>query len=246
MVSVPKKYREQEAAGNGAAPVAPEPIAPSDPVRAAEENARLKEMNSLNVRLQEMERADALSRQAQQPPQPEPQESQQQPAMPPAVEKWLSANPQYLDPNDHVAQAEIHLATVKCMRDGKTWDAPDFIPSLERHLGFMPATNEQVERPVERPQPVPRPSAPSPRPAASPQRSAPVAYSAPPTRDVPSMSTGRPSNRSIALTPEETEFAKTCKQNPEEPDEVSVRRYAANKLKALNEGAIGPGSRDGR
>jgi len=242
------KESDQVAAAPPAAAEPPAELKPveqpkeSDPVRAAEQNA-------LRQRLQEMERADALKRQQQQPEPPEPQAPQappqQQPAMPPAVEKFLSANPQYLDPNDHVAQAEIHLATVKCMRDGKTWEDPDFIPNLERYLGI---SNGQVEQhksdvPNENITPPPRP-----RPAPSPQRPASaVAYSAPPTRDVPSMSTGRvPQLRQTTLSADEKEIAWVSRSRESMTPREAYEEYARNKIDLQNKGLIGPGARDGR
>src|SRR5215467_16073091 len=105
-----------------------------NPVDAAAKNA-------LRERLREMENAEALSRRQpqQQPHAAEPQQQQpQQPAMPAHVQEWLSRYPQYTDPNDQIAQAEINLATMKCVRDGLTWNDDNFLPSIERHLGIAP------------------------------------------------------------------------------------------------------------
>jgi len=210
MVSVPKKYREQEAATNGSAPVTPAEPTPSEenPVRAAEQSA-------LRERLQEMERADALKRQQQQPPQPEPQA--QQPETPAHVQEWLSRHPEYMDPNDEIAQLEIYTAIRKCARDGKTQEDPDYLKHIERHLGIAPAANGQTEsRLTPQPAAPPRPSAPRhvepPRP--QPQRN--IAVSAPPTREVPSMSTGRSPRYRAPLTKDELEIAAACGQTPEE------------------------------
>jgi hypothetical protein len=136
--------------------------------------------------------------------------------MPARVEKWLADHPQYLDPNDHVAQAEIHLATVKCMRDGKTWDAPDFIDTIERHLGVkQPATNGRAQD--MRIESRPSPPAPTPTPrAAPPQQRMAVNVSAPPTREVPSYSTGRAPSHRAPLTADELYIAQQSGQTPEQ------------------------------
>ena len=186
--------------------------------------------NALRERLREMESAEALNRrQPQQQPQyaAEPQQQQpQQPTMPAHVATWLAEHPQYTDPNDAVAQAEIHLATVKCMRDGKTWNDSDFIPTIERHLGIAPRTNGQSQH---------RPPAPA-APVRQQQRST-VPMSAPPTREAPSMSTGRPVSRRAPLTAEEVEAARFSGITPE--------RYAEEKEKMLRLRAAGQ-LQDGR
>jgi hypothetical protein len=166
-----------------------------------------KDAIALQLRLKEMEHAEQLTRQAQQQPphaaEPPPQQPQQ-PAMPAHIEKWLSEHPQYMDPNDPVSQAEIYTATLKCNRDGKMWDQPDFLPTLERHLGLR---REQPAQPQPQPQqPQPQP----PRYEAPPrqqQRSS-VIMSAPPTREVPSMASGRVPSHRVPLTAEQRDAAR--------------------------------------
>jgi hypothetical protein len=179
--------------------------------------------SALRERLREMENAETLTRQAQQAPQPaEPPQQEQPPAMPAHIERWLAEHPQYMDPADHIAQAEIYAATLKCRRDGKIWDQPDFIPALEHHLGLR----QQQQRPQPQPQPQqPRNEAP---PVRQPQRST-VPMSAPPTRESPSMTTGRPMSRPAPLTREEVEIALASKQRPNESDETAIRRYQYHK-----------------
>src|SRR5262249_33853591 len=146
----------------------------------------------------------------QRPPQAaEPQQQHpQQPAMPAHVEKWLADHPQYMDPNDQVAQAEIYTATLKCNRDGKSWDQPDFLPTLERHLGIAPATNGHAQqRPVERPTPAPAAPPRYEAPVRQQQRST-VPMSAPVSRDSPSMATGRSQGGPVRLTPAQQEAAR--------------------------------------
>jgi len=224
MASPRKKYQLQFESRQDDTPIASPPAQAAEPPPPAvdakpppampettESPAEKAGKEALRNRLAEMERAETLTRQAQQQPQHvEPQEPQQ-PAMPAHVEKWLTEHPQYCDPNDHVAQAEIYTATLKCNRDGKSWDQPDFIPTLERHLGI--AGNGQAQHgPV-----APPPAAPAPRrtePVRQ-QRSA-VPMSAPVHREPPSMSTGRPQSYRAPLTKDELLIAQQCGQTPEQ------------------------------
>jgi len=180
-------------------PPAVEPKPPEMPETESPVDAAAK--NALRERLREMESAEALSRrqpQQQQPQHAEPEApQQQQQEMPPRVQEWLSRHPQYMDPNDQIAQAEIYTATLKCNRDGKSWDQPDFIPHLERHLGIAPRTNGQSQH-----RPPPAPAVPVRQ-----QRSA-IPMGAPPHRDVPSMTTGQPASRRAPLTEAQREAAR--------------------------------------
>jgi len=242
MASLRKKYSAEgprhdgppvTAPPTGAAKL-PDPVAdskpPEMPATESPVDKAAKEAIALQLRLKEMERAEQLNHEAaQQPPPPqaaEPQQQPQQPAMPAHVATWLAEHPQYMDPNDAVAQAEIHLATVKCMRDGKTWNDSDFIPTIERHLGIAPRTNGSQHRPP------PAPAA----PVRQQQRST-VPMGAPPHRDVPSMTTGRPASRRAPLTAEEVEAARFSGITPE--------RYAEEKEKMLRLRAAGQ-LQDGR
>jgi len=201
-------------------PPAVEPKPPEMPETESPVDAAAK--NALRERLREMESAEALSRrqpQQQQPQHAEPEApQQQQQEMPPRVQEWLSRHPQYMDPNDQIAQAEIYTATLKCNRDGKSWDQPDFIPTLERHLGIAPRTNGQSQH---------RPPAPRSEPVRQQQRSN-VPMSAPPTRGAPSMSTGRPASRRAPLTPEQIDAARFSGISVEEY-ERQLRRMEAMK-----------------
>jgi len=222
----------------------PAPDAKSPTDQAAE--------SALRQRLREMEAAEALQRQPQQPQYvSEPQQSRPQ-EMPPSItteqiianaqipdqaKTWLLAHPDYVsDPIKNAKLVKMHNVA-EYQAGGEFTDA--YFDRMEVLLGLKPETGNGHDKPT--PQPVnvaPRPSAPLRQP---------VPYvSAPPTREAPSMSTGRPANSRISLTAEETEFAKTCKQTPLESDAEAIRRYAANKRSALDKGLIGPGARDGR
>src|SRR5262249_55918214 len=138
-------------------PKPPEPIATQSPADAASSSA-------IKDRLEEMVRAEGL--QQRQPPQPQPS-PQPQPEMPAAVARWLAEHPQYTDPNDQIAQAEIYTATLKAGRDGLTWNDDNFIPTIERHLGIAPRTNGAEVRAVQRES---TDTAERPRSTAAPQR----------------------------------------------------------------------------
>src|SRR5262249_41540373 len=242
MASLRKRYQDRIEAGprQNEPPVSTPPVKAAEPPPAVEPKpieqpqtespADTAARTALRERLREMENAEALTHQAQQPqPQyaaePQQQQQPQQPAMPAQVQKWLAEHPQYCDPNDHVAQAEIYTATLKCNRDGKSWDQPDFIPTLERHLGIAPRSNgqqAQPHRPIEKPSPAP---AAPPRYEAPRQQRSNVPVSAPPTRDVPSMATGRPTGGPVRLTDAQREAARFSG--------ISEEKYA-EKLELMN------------
>src|SRR5262245_117551 len=119
-----------------------------------------------------MERAAAITQefanQRQRYAVEQQQRQQQAPQMPEHVAKWLAEHPQYVDPTDAVAQAELNLATQKCVRDGLTWDDSNFIGSLERHLGLRSnghaAGNGQVETAPAQPSRNPAPAVARPQP----------------------------------------------------------------------------------
>src|SRR5262249_50899906 len=134
-------------------------------------------------------------------------------------------------PNDTIAQGEIYVATLKAGRDGLKWDDDNFIPAIKHHLGIAPRTNGSSVRaePTESTDKNER------RPAAPPRQPAPlrmsVPVSAPPTRQVPSMSTGRMPNYRAPLTQDELDVAGASGQTPQE--------YQAQKEKMLRMKAAG-------
>src|SRR5262245_4985988 len=133
MASLRKKYQAQIASPerDDGPPVLPPPVmgaelppaVESKPIEPVVETSPADEAgkNRLRDELRKMERAEALQREQQQPPQhAEPQELQQPPAMPAHVQKWLDEHPQYM--NDQIGQLELYVATAKCTRDGKRRD----------------------------------------------------------------------------------------------------------------------------
>ena len=200
--------------------------------------------SAIQQRLAEMQTAQRQQPQQQVATEPVAIEAEpQQAGVPPHIEKWLAANPRYMNESDAVAQAEIHLAAQKCIRDGLAWDQEAFIPALERYLGMRPATNGAAQPTPDqgREQPYRSPEVTY---QAPPTRTAPVrqqtsvAYSAPPTREPPSMVTGRQRSYRAPLTADELNIARQSGQTPEQ--------YQAAKEELTRQGRIGPGERDGR
>jgi hypothetical protein len=245
MASMRKKYIEAgprqdgppvTTAPTGAAKL-PDPVVdpkPPEMPETTESPADAAAKSALRERLREMENAETLTRQAQQPPphaaEPPQQQQPQPPAMPAHIEKWLAEHPEYMNPNDHVAQAEIYTATLKCNRDGKSWDQPDFIPTLERHLGLRQQQPRPQPQP-QQPQPQPRYEAP---PARQQQRSN-VPMSAPPTREAPSMSTGRSPSHRVPLTAEQRDAARFSGISEQEYERQLRRMEAMKAAGALDD-----------
>jgi hypothetical protein len=205
-----------------AAPLPERPVE-SDAVREAEQNA-------IKQRIAEMDRAEGLVREhVQRQPQfaTERPKPQQAPAMPAHVQAWINAHPEYF--SDHVKHAELALATAKCTRDGLGWDHAEFVPTVERHLGLRqearPNGNGHDQSP-----PMPAPAARrNPSPTRQHYQGGGGIMSAPPTRDTPSWSNGRPSNSHAPLTQAEREMARASGISE---DEYQRQKHKMNQLKA--------------
>jgi hypothetical protein len=240
MTSPRKKYQHIESDKDGppvatapleAAAKPPEPVADADkqPVEmpATESDAvREAEKVALRQRLAEMDRASTIVQHAMTERQhmaTEPQ-PRQAPEVPAQVREWLEANPHYL--NDPIHAAELQLATLRSVRDGKSWSDSDFIETIERHLG-----NGHVHE-SRQPSAAPRNTVQQ-RPVVQ-RQGAPV--SAPPTREALSMSTGRPTNEPTRLTVEEVQLARSLGISE---DEYKAQKAKMNRLKAA--GAIQSG-----
>src|SRR5262245_56301706 len=223
----------------------PEPIETESPAELAAKTARLKEMNTLNARLKEMENAETLVRQAQQPPQPaDPQELSQEPVdpvefvlansgLPERAKAWLRKHPQYV--LDQELNAELQHFHYKARKEAEEF-SDGYYGVLERHLGLAPATNGQTES-----KPTPQQANRAPAQVSAPPReptrvsprqqySAPV--SAPPTREVPSMKTGRPQSYRAPLSKDELEIAQACGMTA---DQYQVQKMKMLKMKENNE-----------
>ena len=115
---------------------------------------------------------------------------------------------------------------MKATRDGLTWNDDDFLPAIERHLGIAPKTNGYAEtKPTMQSANVARALHSAPQRQSAPQRMSAAPVSAPPTRQVPSMSTGRAPSYRAPLTQDELLIAQQCGQTPQE--------YQAQKEKML-------------
>jgi len=226
MASLRKKYRVEESLKD-APPVATAPSvsveAPpqaadgpelpqrpedKDPVREAEQNAI-----ALKQRLAEMEAAESLQQEALTQQQRLAKERpQKQQAMPAHVQAWIDAHPEFFQ--DQVKLAELQLATAKCTRDGLGWESPDFVPAVERHLGLRHEAHPNGNGHAHDSPPMPAPTPPRNPPVRQQHYGGPI-VSAPPTREVPSMATGRvPSD--VRLTADEADMARRLKISPEE------------------------------
>jgi hypothetical protein len=214
-----------------AEPKLPEPMVETNPAEEAGKAA-------LRQRLQEMERADQLSRQAARPPSQyatEPQQSQEPPTLeqqiahlPERAKGWYRRDPKLLSDPERAAQVQ-YVHHVVCRELGGEGTEDAYFHRMEAML-FPSATNGQAQqhRPIES-----RPSAPAAPPRSEPVRqqrqSAPV--SAPPSREPASMSTGRPQSFRAPLTAEEIDIARASGITPE--------RYAQEKEKMLRMKAAG-------
>jgi hypothetical protein len=182
---------------------------------------RLREMENAerSVRETPPQREESFAQEPQQQPQQRPVTMEQIIADAPIPERakaWLRQHPDYM--TDPVKNARItkmhHVAEYQA---GGTAYSEDYFQRLEELLGIRAKPNGNgIPKPAAQ-----RSSAPSPQrqSGSSPQ------VSAPPTRQAPSMTTGRPAGQPMQLTHEEHQLARALKLSPEE--------YAENKQKMI-------------
>jgi hypothetical protein len=195
-----------------------------------------------------MERAEALQHQAASHPQlaaesrpPQPQQDPMEAAiatLPARAQRWYRAHPELCTDPEKAAQVQYAHWVAKRETGEELTDS--YFDRMEHLLGFRqpqqpkPASNEHAHaRPPENNQTngmqaPPRHSAP---PRQQQQRPASAPVSAPPTRSVPSMSTGRPTSHRVPLTEDELAIAKNSGISPQE--------YADQKEKMLRLKAAG-------
>jgi hypothetical protein len=209
----------------------PEPIDTKSPAEQAEKAA-------LKQRLAEMERAEQFTRQqmgaarqAQAQQQPLANEPPQQPvdpisALPERVQRWCRDNPQFLTDPEQTARLQ-YCHWVARREVGAEFTDPYF-DRMEAMLGLRSAGNGHAQ---ERPAEIDRPPAPAPRaaPVRRQQFSGPP-VSAPPTRETPSLVSGRPPS-DVRLTAEETQIAAASG--------ISAREYLEQKRRMLAMKAAG-------
>ncbi len=194
------------------APKPPEP--PAAEPSPADEAAK----TALRQRLAEMERAENLQREiAQQSPQfaTEPQEQQMPTAeqiiessgLPENAKDWLRRYPEYVsDPIKNAQMQKMHNVA-EYQAGGEFTER--YFDRMEILLGIKQEQPRQVqERPVT--------NAAATGNGAPPRRQMAAPVSAPPTRDVPSMSTGKSRSWRAPLTADELHIAQACGQTPEQ------------------------------
>jgi hypothetical protein len=244
MTSLRKKYLDLPQSPNKSAPVvAATPVTAAEPPPAAEPQKPLEEIqkpsaadeaaaNAIQARIAEMDRAESLAQQqaanhprlAAEPQQQPPADRMEQAiaAMPERVKRWFRAHPEYLVEPEKAAHIQ-YCHHVAARETGEQFTDPYF-DRMEQMLGWQ-------QQPPAQPKPAPTQEhkvnghAPVSAPAEPPRHSAPVRQqqqrsgppvSAPPTRDVPSFASGRPTTRRAPLTETELQIAKNSGISPEE------------------------------
>jgi hypothetical protein len=213
------------------APKPPEQPEESSPVKEAEHAAIQSE---LKKRLQEMENAEAFQREAVSHPQfaAEPQEPQQPTTeeiiaasgLPERAKHWLRQYPEYVsDPIKNAQMQKMH--NVAEYQAGSEF-TERYFDRMEILLGLR---QEPTPAPVVAPT-APRNSA----PVQKQQYAAPV--SAPPTRDVPSMTTGKSRSFRQPLTADELHIAQQCGQTPEQYQEQKEKMQHMKASGAIQDG----------
>src|SRR5262245_26598940 len=248
MASVRRKYQSQLAAKDEppvtttpqeTAAKLPEPAVdakPPEPIETASASpAEEAGKAALRQRLQEMERAEQINREAvQQHLAAEPQE-QRQPTfeeaiahLPERIQRWCRADPRLASDPERIAQAQYCHHVVR--REVGEEFTDNYYDRMEQMLGLREQPKpqpkgkgaQQATRPQHTPAPAPRAPDHSRGQASAPARQyAGPPVSAPPTRETPSYTTGRPIGRRAPLTTAEIEIARSSGISPEE--------YAANK-----------------
>jgi hypothetical protein len=167
----------------------------------------------------------------------EPQQQQQPTAeqiiassgLPERARDWLRKYPDYVtDPTKNAQIQKMHHVA-EYQAGGEFSDL--YFERMERLLGLKPETNGNGAQQPVRPA-VQRQAAPVRQ-----QRAAggPI-MSAPPTRDVPSMTTGRPANMRVPLTADELYIAQQSKQTPEEYQQQKEKMLRLKAAGAIQDG----------
>jgi hypothetical protein len=266
MASLHRKYQDrievgprQEAPPVSAPPRAaelPEPAANAGkppPEVETESPAEKAGKDALRQRLAEMERAETLTRQAQQPPPraAEPQEPQELPSLedqiahlPERVQGWYRKHPELAMDPERAAQVQYchHVARRETGEDM----TPVYYDRMEQMLGLRQQPpvgaegrpqsngNGQVES---RPSAPPRNEAPPDHSRGqAPRRAMAAPVSAPPTREVPSMTTGRAPRHRAPLTADELQIAQQCGQTPEEYQQQKEKMQHLKQIGAIQDG----------
>ena len=240
MASIRKRYADRVDAPPVTAPPTgtarlPDPVAdskpPEMPATESPVDKAAKDAIALQLRLKEMERAEQLNREAVQPPPPQAAEPQapEQPTLedhiahlPPRVQGWYRKHPEFATDPEKAAQIQ-YCHHVAAREVGEQFTEPYF-DRMEQMLNLAPRTNGHAQQ-------RPAPAAP-PRYAAPPRQRSTAPVSAPPSRDVPSFRTGRPTGGPVQLTPEQREAARFSGISEQEYARQLVKM---NRMKAAGE-----------
>jgi hypothetical protein len=258
MASFRKKYAPHVESKDAPA-VASTPVKAAEPPPAAEPQKSLEELapqkpspsdeaanNAIKARLGEMERAEILQQRgavqhyerslAAEPPPPEPPVDPMEAAianLPERAQRWYKAHPEFF--TDPEKAARVQYAHWVAKRETGEELTDKYFDRMEHFLGFR-----QQQQPKPSSNGHAAPAAPrNPPPAAPARNGAPARQqynghvSAPPTRDVPSMASGKPVNRRAPLTENELQIAKNSGISP---DEYQLQKEKMERLKAA--GAI--------
>lgn len=119
-------------------------------------------------------------------PEPQKQTVQSAQELPPAAQTWLASHPEYMtDSKKNRAIQAVHNYVVE--NEGVEAFSPQYFESVEVHLGLKKKPEPKTEEVEERTE---------------------VVTQAPPTRDVPSAGTGKPTSSKVTLTPQQREHAR--------------------------------------
>jgi hypothetical protein len=237
-------YQDFQSPSNKSAPVvAATPVQAAEPPPAAEPQKPLEEIqkpsaadeaaaNAIQARIAEMDRAESLAQQqaANHPrlaaePQPPPQQQPIEQAiasLPKRAQGWYKSHPEYF--TDPEGAARMQYAHWVVRRETGEEFTEKYFDRMESLLGFQqqppaqtktaPTQDNKVNghAPVSAPAEPPR----NPTPVRQQQQRSGPPVSAPPTRDVPSLASGRPTTRRVPLTEVELQIAKNSGISPEE------------------------------
>jgi hypothetical protein len=261
MASFRKKYSLHiESPSKDAPTVASTPVTAASPPPAAEPQKSLEELApqkaspsdeatnlAIKARLAEMERAETLQQRgavqhyerslAAEPPPPEPPVDPMEAAiadLPERAQRWYRSHPEFLTDPEKAAKIQYchHVAAREV--GGQFTDL--YFDRMESLLGFRqqqqpkPSSNGHAAPAAPR---NPPPAAPARNGAPARQQYTGPSVSAPPTREVPSFASGRPTSRRAPLSENELQIAKNSGISPEE---YQLQKQKMERLKAA--GAI--------
>jgi hypothetical protein len=219
--------------------IAPEKPSPVEQAAATALQQRLREMDQAEARQRDaVQQGEHRLAEPPQPPQKQPtaEEIIANANIPDRAKVWLRQHPEFIiDPARNNTLVALH-DVAKRMSGEEFSDR--YFQQLDHLLGFgkqeqpKPSNNGHAHRPAPPDNQANGMQAP-PRHSAPPRQQMSVPVSAAPSREVPSMATGRPTGRRAPLTQAQIEIAQNCGISAEEYQEKLEKM---NRLKA--QGAI--------